>query len=175
MASTESRAFIIGDEELGLTIVLTDPVMVVHYSPGDLKDSGINELLRDDPGMTSKKTQVAVARELTLLFRGVNLDTAYDPDQKIYDEQELEGELDYGRAIGRILFNGGSIHDVDFCIAMKVDTTSIGLQARVRSVDPARTILEYIGEADPAKRPTEFVIGKVPVDRLDPMPPLKPL
>lgn len=174
MASTECRAFIIGDEEHGLTIVLTDPVMVVFFSPDDLKNKEINQLLQKHPDISSKKTQAAVARELALMFRGVDLDAAYDPDQTMYDERKLERELDYGRAIGRILFNGGSIHDVDFCIAMTVDTTSTGVEARLRSVDPARSILEYINESDPAHRPPKMVIGQVPIDRLEPLPHLVP-
>lgn len=183
--SKQSRAFIIGDRDHGLTIVITDPVMIAHYSKEDLADPAINQ-------MFAKDTTVAMAgvvQELLPFLRGVDLDTLEarrsqirtDPhgEHSLDEEEGVFAELNNAEAIARIIRNHGTVCDVDFCVALDIDPAHI--VAKARSAGPAVEIRDYLREhaAAPSdgtgrKVPGDsqtFVISNLFTDNLDPLPP----
>ena len=105
----KSRAFIIGDKDNGLTIVVTDPVMVVHYSVDDLKNAAVNQMNAQDPIVS----MAAVVQDVLPLLRGVDVvqmrtaasDMANSAhgSYSLSQEANLLGEIDYARTIGQII------------------------------------------------------------------------
>jgi hypothetical protein len=166
-----SRAFIIGDRDNGLTIVVTDPVMVVHYSRADLQDPRISRMSAADPLVS----MAAVVQDVLPLLRGVEVvemrDTANDManaahgDYTLDEEKALFGEVDYARTIGQIIRNAGSVYDVDFCVALDVDPCEI--VARGRNTSPAMDIADYLKTA--TTTPEKFKISMLEKDNLQPL------
>lgn len=184
-----ARAFIIGDLAKGLTIVVTDPVMVAHYSIEELRN-GDDNLLK---GTDTTNLMAALVRELVPILRGVNLDdldrTAADFDKgnsigTPVQTRAAFTELDFAATLGRIVQAKGSVNTVDFCIGLDIKPGDFGLgldldpgeiAIRWRSVSPSKDIIEYLvtnsaaGTTVPA-RPQVFPIDGLNVDGLD-MPP----
>ena len=188
MVVRPSKAFVIGDAVHGLTVVVTSPPMILHYSIDQLNSSKINEMA-DDVQDVSRKTMAAIARELTTIFRGVNLDDLEgaldyiakqdpkDPNRSPFDPiKNLLVEYDISANVGRKIYQGQNVTDVDFCLAMSLDLDSPALTSRGRSLDPALQIVDYIqnptGECL-IKEP--FHIDKLNVAVLEPLPPVNPL
>jgi|GEM_PF-3341166 len=179
----QSRAFIIGDKDRGLTIVITDPVMVAHYSIEDLKNASINQMAGKEPIVA----MAAVAQELMPFLRGVDLDTLRQRESQmrsgargdfgLADEESLFAELNYAATIGRIIRNHGTVCDVDFCLALDIDSGSI--IARGRSTGPAIEIKDYLKQhagKTGAQRtvpadPQTFIISNLPTDNLSELDP----
>ncbi|MER9300747.1 hypothetical protein NKI38_30400 [Mesorhizobium sp. M0621] len=179
MPNKPSRAFIIGDKDHGLTIVITDPVMVVHYSMDDLNNVAINQMAGKEP----IAAMGAVVQELLPFLRGVDLDLLKQREVEMkspphgqfelpYETKLLE-ELNNAAAIGRIIRNNGTVCDVDFCVALDVDPGDI--VAKGRNTGPAIDIQGYLathqGSATVPAGPQTFVISNLPVDNLDPLDP----
>ncbi|TIW05842.1 MAG: hypothetical protein E5V74_01240 [Mesorhizobium sp.] len=183
MSTKSSRAFIIGDKEQGLTIVITDPVMVLHYSDDDLKNPAINQM----SGKDRMTTYGAVVQELLPFLRGVHLDFLKQRETEIKDvkdnphgtfdldyERKVFEELDNAAAIGRVIRNNGTVCDVDFCVALTIDPGEI--VAKARSAGPAVDIRDYIRDHMDAKAPPTridppYVISNLTSDNLDELPP----
>jgi hypothetical protein len=171
-----SRAFIIGDSDLGLTIVVTDPVMVVYYSAEDLKKAQHNDMSGQDPIVS----MAAVVKDLVPHLRGVDvvqlrerlnlIDQGTHGVFSLAQEEQAFAEADYARTIGRIIRNGGNVCDVDFCIALDVDPAEI--VAKGRNTEPAAKIADYLA-ANTAK-PQQFHIGNLGPSELDPLDPWQP-
>lgn len=179
-----SRAFIIGDREHGLTIVITDPVMVVHYSKEDLADPSINQMVGKDPVVV----MASVVQELLPFMRGVDLDTLKQRQTEMrgsndgtFSLAEAEGifaELNNAEAIARIIRNNGTVCDVDFCVALDINPADI--VARGRQSGPAVEIRDYLSKYAAAAaedvrtvpgEPQTFVISNLLTDNLRPLEP----
>lgn len=167
-----SRAFIIGDIERGLTIVITDPVMVVHYSKEEL-EAGKDNLLA---GKDTSTVMAAIVRELIPVLRGVNLDEvsaaaahieAGNLDGLSVDEQRaVFTELDFAATMAQIVKAKGSVSTVDFCIGLDIDPADIAIMWR--SVNPGKKIVEYLqDQANSANHPQVFPIDALKLDGLD--------
>lgn len=181
--SKRSRAFIIGDKENGLTIVITDPVMVVHYSKDDLTNARTNQMNMEEPIVS----MAAVVQDLLPLLRGVDVvqmrameqDVLDHPDRYNLDEERaLFSEMDYARTIGQIIRNNGTVCDVDFCVALDIDPCEI--VAKGRNTGPAVEIADYLvkysdcadaSEKSVPSRPRVFNITQLETDNLGPLPP----
>jgi hypothetical protein len=177
MTAQKSRAFIIGDKEHGLTIVITDPVMVLHYSDDDLKNSAINQMAGKDR-MTAYG---AVVQELLPFLRGVHVDLLKQREAEINEpgthgrfdaeyERKVFEELHNAAAIGRVIKNNGTVCDVDFCVALDIEPEAIA--ARARATGPAIDIRDYIAAnlnapTPPARIDPPFVISNLNSDNLD--------
>ncbi|ESZ66599.1 hypothetical protein NL532_11685 [Mesorhizobium sp. C120A] len=171
-----SRAFIIGDRDLGLTIVITDPVMVVYYSAEDLKKAEHNDMSGQEPLVS----MAAIVKDLVPHLRGVEvvqlkqrlnqIDQGKHGDFSLAQEEAAFAEADYARTIGRIIRNGGNVCDVDFCVALDVDPAEI--VAKGRNTEPASEIADYL--AANATKPLQFHIGNLAPSELDPLQPWKP-
>jgi hypothetical protein len=176
----KSRAFIIGDKEHGLTIVITDPVMVLHYSKEDLGKATYSDMSGKEPRLAL----AGIAQELIQYFRtDINEMDSVERDFRSgktpYTLEELESllaERNNAAAIGRTINSGGAVHDVDFCLAIVIDPSEIAL--RRRSVGPASQIQEYIekykdGQHVPASS-QRFPISNLNTDNLGPLEAWKP-
>lgn len=170
-----SRAFIIGDRDLGLTIVITDPVMVVHYSAEELQDAQHNDM----SGQMPIVSMAAVVKDLVPHLRGVEVvqlkqrlsqmgknHGAFSLDQ----EAAALAEVENAKTIGRIIGNGGNVCDVDFCIALDIDPAEIA--ARGRNTQPASRIADYL--AVNTTRPEKFHIGNLGPAEVEPLDPWQP-
>jgi hypothetical protein len=182
-----TRAFIIGDLDKGLTIVVTDPVMVVHYTLDELK-KGKDNLLK---GPNTTNLMAALVRELIPILRGVELDELDRAASRIADgtstlnaaqQRAVFTELDYAATIARTIKAKGTVNTVDFCLGFDIDPGDIAV--RVRSVSPSRDIISYLGAYSGSRKrisskPQVFPIDGVNVRGLkvpDPWeaPPTKP-
>ena len=178
------RAFIIGDRDNGLTIVITDPVMVVHYSNDDLKNAAINQMSNEEPIVS----MAAVVQDILPMLRGVDVTTmrsrendlrqGVHGDFTLQQEEGLFAELDYARTIGRIIRNNGSVCDVDFCVALDIDPSEI--VAKGRNAGPGNLITDYLTKYSDVKdsnpktvstKPQVFNIGILAKDELTPLAP----
>ena len=183
-AKKPARAFIIGDRDNGLTIVITDPVMVVHYSKDDLRNAAINQMSNEEPIVS----MAAVVQDILPMLRGVDVTTmrARENDLRqgahgdftLRQEEALFAELDYARTIGRIIRNNGSVCDVDFCVALDIDPCEI--VAKGRNAGPGNQITDYLVKYSDCKdqsaksvstKPQVFNIGILTPDELTPLPP----
>lgn len=180
-SSKPSRAFIIGDKDHGLTIVITDPVMVVHYSKDDLANPAINQMV----GVDTSTVMAGVVQELVPFMRGVDLDTLKQRQNEVRggqhgnfslaEEERMFAELHNAESIARIIRNNGTVCDVDFCVALDIDPA--GIVARGRSTGPAVEIRDYLkayGEDGSRTVPGEsqtFVISNLLTDNLRPLEP----
>lgn len=143
-----ARSYLIGDPEGGLTFVLTDPVMIVHYTAEDLKDASINQLHNESIDVI----RAAVVRLLVPHLRGVDVPELEAHMQRIEDEghdkfeyeQIVDGlkELDLATSIGQMVAKGQTVFDVDFCVSINVPICDVA--QRGRSTDPAVSICDYI-------------------------------
>ena len=182
MPKKEARAFIIGDQKHGLTIVITDPVMVLHYSEADLNNPAINEM----SGKNHDVAMGALVQELLPFLRGVHLDYLKAREAEIEDPNTPHGTfgLDYERkmfeelhnsaAIGRVIGNSGTVCDVDFCVALKIYPEDI--VARARSTSPAVDIRDYLEKnmntaTVPARIDPPYIIQDLYSDNLRELPP----
>lgn len=164
------RAFIIGDRDAGLTIVITDPVMVVHYSADDLTKPMYNDMSGDDPAVVL----AAVVQDLLPHLRAVDVVKLIDTNEKIEQsahgsfsldaERKVTAELDYANTIGRIIRRGGTVCDVDFCVALNIDPSQIVLKGR--ATEPASKIADYLDTYGDAKNPNETVPSKPQVFKI---------
>ncbi len=176
----KSRAFIIGDKEHGLTIVITDPVMVLHYSKGDLLDPQFNDMAGKDLNVSL----AGIAQELVQYFRtDINLLDSVESKYRdgtvpaTFEKIEaLLSERDNAATIGRIIRANGSVHDVDFCLAMTIEPTD--LEIRARSVGPATEIRSYLLQFKDSKTvpaaSQRFKINNLKTDNLEPLDPWRP-
>jgi hypothetical protein len=145
----ETSAYIIGDLERGLTIVVVDPVMVVHYSMEDL-ETGLNNAIKKQ----TPTTQMAMlVRELLPILRGVPLDkldaisTDIDNNGSTLTQAQIKTaltEIDLAATIARIINVQGSVNTVDFCIGLDIKPSE--LNAKVRAKSPGKDIGQYIEE-----------------------------
>lgn len=173
-----SRAYIIGDMDKGLTIVVTDPVMVAHYSAEDLKkeelkDGKANLLAGED----TSTTMAAIVRELVPILRGVNLDdvnrAAADLDAGKTDgmtqaeQRAVFTELDFAATMAQIIKAKGSVSTVDFCIGLDIDPSDIAI--RWRNVSPGKDVIQYMQDSakDGGEQPQVFAIDGLKTDGLD--------
>jgi len=176
---TSSRAFIIGDFEKGLTIVITDPVMIAHYTIEELR-SGEANLMK---GPNTSNLMAALVRELVPILRGVELeelraqaagfDAGNTAAAKPAEWRAAFSELDFAETIARIIKAKGSVSTVDFCIGLDVDPSDIAM--RWRSASPSKDIIQYLKDNGAAgqtisNRPLVPGIDGIDVDGLD-MPP----
>jgi len=149
-----SRAYIIGDQQDGLTIVFTNPVYVAHYSAKDLLDQNVNRIITDPKNPTPVgTTMAAIVQELISVFRYVDQNKASIPGS--YDPEELTREQHYANTISRLIGNGSSVYDVDFCLALNVDPNEFVM--RGRATNPATAVMDdiaaYIGGGSPGSVP----------------------
>jgi len=178
MSKKKSRAFIIGDKDHGLTIVITDPVLVVHYSLEDLANPEINQMAGKEPMVAMS----AVVQELLPFLRGVNLDLLEQREREMREqgedrkfdfdyERKLLEELHSAAAVGRVIRNNGTVCDVDFCVALDIDPGDI--VTKPRSVGPAVDIRDYLeahqGVSKASAKP--FVISNLRSDNLGTLDP----
>lgn len=174
----QSRAFIIGDKDHGLTIVITDPVMVAHYSMDDLRNAKINHMSGKEP----IEAMAAVVQDLLPFLRGVDVDTlrqretemrSGDQDFDLAQEEAMLAELNNAAAIGRVIRNNGTVCDVDFCVALDIEPGSI--VARGRSAGPAVEIRDYLNKFKDSPNvpgdPQTFIIGSLQSDNLESLDP----
>ncbi|TCU33133.1 hypothetical protein [Rhizobium azibense] len=180
MTEKKSRAFIIGDKDHGLTIVITDPVMVVHYSMEDLANPAINQMAGKEPIVAMS----AVVQELLPFLRGVNLDLLEQRERELQQqgthrkfdldyERKLFEELHNAAAVGRVIRNNGTVCDVDFCVALDIEPGEI--VSKPRSAGPAVDIRDYLKAHEgvntvPAKI-EPFVISNLRSDNLSTLDP----
>ena len=177
MASTgqKSRAFIIGDKDDGLTIVITNPVMVAHFSIDELTNGTQNTMTGNDPEVL----MAGIVQELVPLFRGVHVDRLRERETQMRDsphgrftleqEEGILGELDYAKTIAQQIVNKGSVVDVDFCLAMDIDPATI--VAKGRNTSPASEIRNYLAThgdlAGPAAQPISATPAVFPIAGLN--------
>jgi len=178
----KSRAFIIGDKDHGLTIVITDPVMVAHYSLDDLDNPKINQMAGKEPIVA----MAGVVKDLLPFLRGVPLDALEERVIQLRggahgafsltEEEGMLAELNQAATIGRIIRNNNTVCDVDFCLALTIDPAEIIV--RGRSKGPAVEITDYLKKhastAEGTSRtvpgdPQKFVISNLLTDDLDPL------
>lgn len=120
--TTKSKAYIIGDDEHGLTIVVTNPVLVVHYPPEFLEKDPRNRMR----ALGSKKTMAAIVQDLMpALGHPVAEDGGVAPE-----------------ALAERIASDKPLHDVDFCIAFDIDPQQINTRGRLTS--PKQQILSYL-------------------------------
>lgn len=173
--SIPAKIFIIGDTDKGLTIVVTDPVMVVHYTEADLEKEGLGD-----------KGRAAVVRHLLPQLRGVDIgdlgdyNTAIQRDGHGSVPRDLEArffrEFHFADTVAQHIASGSGVYDVDFCVAIHKDDLC-DLVARGRSVG---TLGEQIGayldensgctkEKPPtvSSTPLKYAIGDIDEDNLD--------
>jgi hypothetical protein len=173
-----AQAYIIGDKNSGLTIVVTDPMVVIHYTNDDLKDKNINELYSSEP-LTS---MAAIVRELVPLFRGVDVDDLVGKYGQILDEKvNPHGKFSLGEekavfdevananTIARMINGGNSVNTVDFCLSFEIQAETIA--QRSRSLDPAESILEYLEYAPARLDPSKFKISALETGQIGPLDP----
>ncbi len=175
-----SKAFIIGDREDGLFIVITSPVMVVHLTAQDLVDRNLNQMW-EQPQMV---TMAAVVQELLPLLRGADLVALRAREEQLREndhgsfnlreEEGMLGELNYARTLAQVIRNNRTVCDVDFCIAVDIDPCEVA--AMGRNTGPAAQICDYLErqcrEPEPVDpRPQRFNITNLRHDNLDPLPP----
>lgn len=175
-------AYIIGDKKTGLTIIVTDPIMVVRYSIDDLKDETFNKMLPAEP----IESMAAIVQELMPLLRGVDVDKlvaraeamrARPADYPLNEIEQVLDELSYARTYGQLIANNGTVCDVDFCVAVEVDPC--GIAARARSVSPSLNVIDYLkDQCDPqgggtlsSSHPKKFPLDNLEKDNLRPPDP----
>ncbi|GAA6179566.1 hypothetical protein NBRC116594_10040 [Shimia sp. NS0008-38b] len=170
-----AKIFVIGDTEKGLTIVITDPVMVVHYSEADLRAEGLGN-----------KGRAAIVRHLLPQLRGVDISDLVDYNSDIERnghgsvEREVEAnffrEIHFADTVAQHIASGSGVYDVDFCVAIHQDDVC-DLVARGRSVG---TLGEQIGTyldknsgcttpkpATVSSSPQKYAIGDISEENLD--------
>jgi hypothetical protein len=141
MSSTNftSRAFIIGDQQNGLTIVVTDPVMVAHFSSEQLR--GETDLLK---GIDSKTQMAAIIREIIPTFRGQNVLELHNQKKKLgtdthgthplAQEQAVQTELNFAETLAQSVENGdATVLGVNFCIGLTIEPCKIVSRPRIDS------------------------------------------
>lgn len=195
--ASKTPAYIIGDKNRGITIVVTNPVMVVHYSPEDLEDPQVSDIAgaiikisanQKDPGYVFG----AIVQHLVPHLRGVEvpeLFAAYNDYMtkggtwSAGEMRELKAvfdEMAYARILGQMVRQSRTICDVDFCIALDIDPCEVA--ARGRWASPSEDIGQYLqnyADCDTTPPPTiprtpqKFPIGELPTDNLDPRAPWK--
>lgn len=136
-----AKIFLIGDTDNGLTIVITDPVMVAHYTEQDLVDQGLGGMARP-----------AIVRHLLPQLRGVDVPEMVRYNEEVVanghgsvsrdDEAKFFREVFFADTVAQHIASGSGVYDVDFCVAIHVEDTC-DLVVRGRSVG---TIGEKIGE-----------------------------
>jgi hypothetical protein len=181
----KSRAFIVGNGEDGLTLIITEPVMVVHYSIEDLKNGRTNNMRGTDP----KLLMAALVQELIPTLRGVAVEDLYTTADRIEtsthgtyslaDEKAVHAELNYAQTIASFVNGkGATVIGVDFCIGL--DIVPCGIQTRARSVSPGQSIYGYIDKYGYCEDPKEkfvsthaqnFPISGLKTDNLGPLEP----
>lgn len=182
-AGKKSRAFVIGDRELGLIIVVTNPVMVVHYAGDDWKFAQrMNKTGTEDP----ETLRAAIVQDVVTALRGVDVDALQSTQEDIREnpdsysqpaKEAVFAEVDHARTIARLIRQGTAIVDVDFCLAFDVDSSNVA--NRPRSSNPVHKIKEYLrahkGSADPGETtsttPQVFEISGVDIDGSTSLPP----
>jgi hypothetical protein len=171
-----TRAFIIGDLERGITIVVIDPVMVVHYSIDELKNGLPDGSGNANKGENTTKQMAMLVRELIPILRGVPLDDLdavgkdiennASPLTQLQIRKALE-EIDFAQTIAKIVNAKGSVSTVDFCIGL--DITPGDYSAMVRNVDPGKKIGEYLKDnatKDQQISNRPITLAKYPIDKL---------
>jgi hypothetical protein len=157
----KTRVFAIGDDERGLTIVITQPPTVLHYSIEELQPTPKGGLATKNPTQLSPRQAMATfIKEFVLLRRGNDVDTFYgSPDR--YDPTEHEIENDNAAAIARNIANGGNHYEVDFCLAFDVPDDLA--ERRMRSTEPTKTVSQTLqGKAPSASDVPVMNIAKDP-------------
>ena len=139
--SNPAKVFMIGDKEGGLTIVITDPVMIVYYTAKDLADQNLTE-----------KGRAAIVRHLLPQLRGVDVPRMVAYNERIIRdghtsvtrdvEASYHRETHFADTVGQHIAEGSGVFDVDFCVAVDVeDTCDLVIRGRI-----ADTIGSWIGE-----------------------------
>jgi hypothetical protein len=177
----KSRAFVIGDHENGLTVVITDPVMVAHYSIKELIE-GEQNLMK---GVEPRTQMAAIIREIIPVLRGVHADKLHLQKDEIEQlehgtftleqERAVQTELDFANTIAQFVNTGSStILGVDFCIA--VDIKPCGIATKARVVSPSQQIANYLDKygycSDESEKfvsthPQVFPVSGLKVDNLE--------
>jgi hypothetical protein len=143
----KTRVFAIGDDERGLTIVITQPPTVLHYSIEELQPTPKGGLATKNPSQLSPRQAMATfIKEFILLRRGNDVDTFYDNPER-YDPTEHEIENDNAAAIARNIANGGNHYEVDFCLAFDVPDDLA--ERRMRSTDPTMKVTQELQKKAP--------------------------
>lgn len=160
--ASPAKIFIIGDKENGLTIVVTDPVMIVHYSEADLKDQGLSE-----------KGRAAIVRHLLPQLRGVDIGDLVDYNNYVVTnghgsvEREAEAaffrELHFADTVAQHIASGSGVYDVDFCVAIHKEDVC-DLVARGRSVGTlGAEIGAYLDENSGCEKPKPPTVSSSPL------------
>jgi hypothetical protein len=143
----KTRVFAIGDDERGLTIVITQPPTVLHYSIEELQPTPKGGLATKNPSNLSPRQAMATfIKEFILLRRGNDVDTFYGNSDR-YDPTEHDIENDNAAAIARNIANGGSHYEVDFCLAFDVPEEIA--ERAMRSTEPTRTVSNELQKKAP--------------------------
>ncbi|MDA8586057.1 hypothetical protein N9L47_07250 [Rhodobacteraceae bacterium] len=170
-----AKIFIIGDTEKGLTIIVTDPVMIVHYSESDLKAQGLGD-----------KGRAAIVRHLLPQLRGVDVGDLADYNADIERnghgsvERDVEDsffrEIHFADTVAQHIASGSGVYDVDFCVAIHKDDVC-DLVARGRSVGTlGEQIGAYLDDNSGCRKkkpptvsssPLKYAIGDINEDTLD--------
>ena len=182
----KSRAFIVGNGEDGLTLIITEPVMVLHYSIEDLKKGRTNNMR----GANTQLLMAALVQELIPTLRGVSVEDLYEESDRIEksshgayslaEEKAVHAELNYAQTIASFINGkGATVIGVDFCIGLDIDPC--GIQTRARSVSPGQSIYDYIHTYGYCDSPKEekfvsthaqnFPISGLKTDNLGPLKP----
>ncbi len=171
MPNSNARAFLIGDANGGLTIVVTDPVMIYHYSAEDLKDDTYNDRHDEDPDFV----RGAVVRSLLPHLRGVDvprmeaeivrIESGNSPLSR-NEQRAIWREVDLADTAGQIATKEKGVFGVDFCISIPFTTTQVVDRPRVGQ--PATSIGDYLdtyGRSGVTQVPAQA--GKERITRLD--------
>jgi hypothetical protein len=168
--AASTRVFVIGDEKHGLTIVITDPVAVFHYSPEELQPGTPWNPNNIDPSAL----RAYVLKELIPVLRGIDMGDV-GADNGHYSTSALEAEFNYANAAAAQVRDGGHLHNVDFCMAFEIKTK--GADYYRRSVDPAMSVASVLnGKGDSPRKPVFLASDPFPpaVHQGPAHPPVKP-
>jgi hypothetical protein len=166
------KAYVIGDKDNGLTIVLTDPVLVVRYEAKDF----------DDGSAPPEHNRARIVQDLITRFRNVNNDELYDKIESLWADHkdgqvatppELERsmleEASYANMIARTIAKGDTVTDVGFCLSFDMD--NIEFARGGRNFEPAGSLTNFVKQrpSDPAKPIPinafpQFDVGGLPAD-----------
>lgn len=169
-----AKIFIIGDKEDGLTIVVTDPVLIVHYTKQDLIDQGLGN-----------RGRAAIVRHLLPQLRGVDVPKMLDYNEEVIrdghgaftrdEEAAYHREVHFADTVAQHIADGCGVFDVDFCVAVDVeDTCDLVLRGRVADT-VGSAIGNYLDENSGCKsdkpktvpnKPHKFDVGDIDEDGL---------
>ena len=158
----KTKIYLIGDKDGGMTIVITDPILVVQYSKEDLDNAAAK---------VGGDVRAGIVRHLLPQLRGVDvpilekflIDHQDTPHGTYTFETEAAflRELHFADTVAQHVAEGSGVFDVDFCVALEADVSELVI--RGRKADPGESIGQYLDEN------SEATAGKL--DESDPRKP----